>query len=45
MKFILEIRNLDLQFYVVEYQANLTPSFYGIYKHVEFKLLIFQTQA
>lgn len=45
MKFILKIRNLDLQFCVVEYQANPIPSLYGTYNQAEFILLILQTQA
>ena len=45
MKFILGIRNLDLQFRVVEYRANPTPSLYGAYKQVESTLLVLQTQA
>ena len=45
MKFILGIRNLDLQFRVVEYRANPTPSLYGAYKQAESTLLVLQTQA
>ncbi len=45
MKFILGIRNLDLQFCIVEYRANPTPSLYGTYKQAESKLLVLQTQA
>ena len=40
MKFILGIRNLDLQFRVVEYQANPTPSLYDAYKQVKSILLV-----
>ena len=40
MKFILGIRNLNFQFFVVEYWANLTPSFYGIYKQAKSTLLV-----
>ena len=45
MKFILRIRNLNLQFRVVEYRANPTPSFYNAYKQTDSTLLILQTQA
>ncbi len=45
MKFILRIRNLDLQFCVVEYQANPIPSFYGAYKQAESTLFVLETQA
>lgn len=45
MKFILGIRNLDLQFRVVEYRANPTPSLYGVYKQAESTLLVLHTQA
>lgn len=42
MEFILGIRNLDLQFRVVEYRANPTPSLYGAYKQAESTLLVLQ---
>ena len=45
MKFILGIKNLNLQFRIVEYQANPTSSLYGAYKQVESTLLVFQTQV
>ena len=45
MNFILGIRNLDLQFRIVEYQANFILSFYGAYKQAESILFILQTQA
>ena len=45
MKFILGIQNLDLQFRVVEYRANLMPSLYRVYKQAKSTLLVLHTQA
>ena len=45
MKFILGIRNLNLQFRIVEYRANPTPSLYVAYKQAESTLLVLPTQA
>ena len=44
IKFILGIRNLDLQFCIVEYRANPTHSLYGAYKQAESILLVLQTE-
>lgn len=45
MRFILGIKDSDLQFRVVEYRANPTPSLYGVYKLAESTLLVLHTQA
>ena len=45
MKFILGIWNLDLQFRIVEYRANPTPSLYRAYKQAESTLLVLYIQA
>lgn len=45
IKFILEIRNLDLQFCIVKYQANLILSLDSAHKQVKFTQLVLQTQA
>ena len=45
MKFILGIKNLDLQFCIVKYKANPIPSLYGTYKQAKSILLVLQTQA
>ena len=45
IRFILSIKNSDLQFRVVEYRANPTLSLYGVYKSAESTLLVLHTQA
>lgn len=45
MKFILGFKNFDLQFRVVEYRTNPTPSLYEAYKFAESALVILNTQA
>lgn len=45
MRFILGIKDSNLQFRIVEYQANSILNLYGVNKLAEFILLIFYTQA
>ena len=45
MKFILDFKNFDLQFYIVEYRTNPTLSLYGAYKFAKFALAILHIQA
>ena len=45
MKFILGFKNFDLQFCIVKYRTNLTPSFYGVYKFAKSVLAILYIQA
>lgn len=45
MRFILDIKNSDLEFRVVEYQANLILSLYEVYKLAESTLIMLHTQA
>lgn len=45
IKFILGFKNSDLQFRIVEYRTNLTPSLYGAYKFAESALAILHIQT
>lgn len=45
MKFILGFKNFDLQFCVVEYRINPTPSLHRAYKFAESALAILHIQA